>query len=239
MARWLVGGDVAFFGAYSSDLESRLLLGARGEMAQYGPVWHEAKALTNIFSFFNLQKKFHVTFDNRKDDSFHVFTADKKEILFSPSRTGIYRYDNSGKDFCFNQTVAENKMLFSKRQIDQANAARKLYHAIGNPSTRDFRSMLRSNMIRNCPITEEDVKIAEKIYGKDISTLKGKSTRTTLAPKVRDVIQVPKALLREHRHVELCADIMYIQNMPFLTTTSKPISYHMIEWIPDKTTDTL
>ena len=99
--------------------------------------------------------------------------------------------------------------------------------------------MLRSNMIRNCPVTEEDVKIAEKIYGKDISTLKGKSTCTTPAPKVRDVISIPKALLREHRNVELCADIMYIQNMPFLTTISKNISYRTIEWIADKTTDTL
>ena len=61
-----------------------------GELDQYGRVWHEERALTNIFSFYNLQKKFHVTFDNRKDDSFHVFTADQKEILFSPSQTGIY-----------------------------------------------------------------------------------------------------------------------------------------------------
>ena len=63
--------------------------------------------------------------------------------------------------------------------------------------------------------------------------------RTTPAPKVHDVIQVPKALLCEHRNVELCANIMYIQNMPFLTTISKNISYRTIKWIPDKTTDTL
>ena len=113
-----------------------------GELDQYGHVWHEKRALTNIFSFYNLQKKFHVTFDNHKDDSFHVFTADQKEILFSPSKTGIYRYDNSCQDFCFNETVAENKKMYSRRQIERANAARKLYHAIGNPSTKDFRAII-------------------------------------------------------------------------------------------------
>ena len=59
------------------------------------------------------------------------------------------------------------------------------------------------------------------------------------APKVCDVISIPKALLWEHCNVELCANIMYIQNMPFLTTISKNISYRTIEWIADKTTDTL
>ena len=52
-------------------------------------------------------------------------------------------------------------------------------------------------------------------------------------------MEIPKALIREHKNVELCADIMYIQNMPFLTTISKSISYRTIQWIPDKTTKTL
>ena len=94
-------------------------------------------------------------------------------------------------------------------------------------------------MIQNSPVSEEDVKVAEKIYGKDISTLKGKSTRTKPVPKVNDVIEIPKALLRKHQNVKLCADIMYIQNMPFLTTISKNIAYRTIQWIPDKTTETL
>ena len=88
-------------------------------------------------------------------------------------------------------------------------------------------------------MTKEDIKIAEDIYGKDISTLKGKSTRTKPIPKVRDVLEIPKALLLKHQNVELCADIMYIQNMSFLTTISKNIMYCTIEWIPDKTTTTM
>ena len=110
-----------------------------GEFAKYGKVWHDQRALTNIFSFFHLQSKFDMVFDNHNgDNSFHVYTKDGKEIVFSPSDSGIYQYDNQKNDFCFTETVADNAKFFSKQQIEQAKLARKLYHAVGTPSTCDF-----------------------------------------------------------------------------------------------------
>ena len=90
-----------------------------GNLTNYGKVWHDERALTNILSFFQLQKKFHVTFDNKKDDSFHVYLPNGKEIVFGPSENGIYCYDNNDKSFCFN-TVKENESEFTKRQVEQA-----------------------------------------------------------------------------------------------------------------------
>ena len=120
-----------------------------GEFAKYGKVWHDQRALTNILSFYHLQSKFKVVSDNRSgDNSFHVFTEDGKEIIFSPSQSGIYRYDNSNQDFCFTETVADNSKFFTRRQVEQARLARKLYNAVGTPSTRDFKTMVRSNMIK-------------------------------------------------------------------------------------------
>ena len=81
----------------------------------------------------------------------------------------------------------------------------------------------------------EDIRVAEKVFGKDIATLKGKSVRTRPIPKVSDIVKVPKAIKREHRDVELCADVMYIQGLTFLTTISKRICYRTIEYIPDRT----
>ena len=101
-----------------------------GDLPIYGRVWHDARALTNILSFFNLQKKFHVTFDNAKDDAFHVFTKDKKELCFSPSPNGIYRYDNRKRDFCFTETVHDNAQHFTTRQIEKAKLAHKLYYML-------------------------------------------------------------------------------------------------------------
>ena len=35
-----------------------------------------------------------------------------------------------------------------------------------------------------------------------------------------DVVAIPNALKQQHQKVELCADIMFVQNIPFLTTIS-------------------
>ena len=40
------------------------------------------------------------------------------------------------------------------------------------------------NAIKNCPITLEDIDIAERMFGKDIVTLKGKITRKDLEKRM-------------------------------------------------------
>ena len=49
-------------------------------------------------------------------------------------------------------------------------------------------------MIKNCPVTVEDIDNTEKILGKNISYLKGKTTRSR--PKVvkNDQVEIPKEL---------------------------------------------
>ena len=75
-------------------------------------------------------------------------------------------------------TVNENKKGYTQKQFERAVAARALYHNVGAPTMENFKKMIQANMIRNNPITVEDVNIAEKIFGPDVSSLKGKSTRT-------------------------------------------------------------
>jgi hypothetical protein len=47
------------------------------------------------------------------------------------------------------------------------------------------------NMIKNNPVTTADVELAEKIFGPDIATLKGKTTRRKPVPVVEDYIDIP------------------------------------------------
>ena len=51
-------------------------------------------------------------------------------------------------------------------------------------------------MIHNCPVTVEDIVIAKNIWGKDISYLKGKTTRTTPKPVVHDTVEIPMEIKR-------------------------------------------
>ena len=40
---------------------------------------------------------------------------------------------------------------------------------------KNFKYLIKSNQIRNCPVTVEDISSAEKIFGKDVAYIKGKN----------------------------------------------------------------
>jgi hypothetical protein len=59
---------------------------------------------------------------------------------------------------------------------DSAEKARVLYATLGYPSKKDFKWVIQSNQINNCPVTVQDVDAAHNIWGKNIAALKGKTT---------------------------------------------------------------
>ena len=50
--------------------------------------------------------------------------------------------------------------------------ARNIYHVVEAPTLINLKMMIRKNIIQNFPVTVEDIEIAEKIFGPDVSTLK-------------------------------------------------------------------
>ena len=102
----------------------------------------------------------------------------------------------------------------------KAKQARDLFHALGTPSINDFKAIIRMNTINNNPVTTDDIKIAEKTFGPDIGTLKGKTTRLKPLPVMNDYIEIPKELIRAQRKVTLCMDGMKVNGQSFLTTIS-------------------
>ena len=57
-------------------------------------------------------------------------------------------------------SVTENSLGYTNWQFEQARRARKPYHIVGAPTFENFKYMLRSNIIKDCPVTEKDAKIA-------------------------------------------------------------------------------
>jgi hypothetical protein len=74
------------------------------------------------------------------------------------------------------------------------------------------------NATKNCPVTTEDVNNAKKIFGADMSSLRGKSTRRKSTPVRDDVIEIPEELILQNRKIDLCIDIMYVNICGFMTT---------------------
>jgi hypothetical protein len=212
----------------------------------YGKVWFNPNAITNIFSFAQMEDKYRITYDSAVEKAFMIHLPDR-QVKFKRSKNGLYRHKptyDTKKSTCKHETslinhsiesVEENKLLYTARQLEKAKLSGQIYHAMGAPSITDFKAIVQSNMIKNLPITIEDIKIAEDVYGPDIGSLKGKTTRTTPAPVVADYIEIPQELIQRHDRVTLCIDGMKINGVPFLTTISRHIMYRTAEWIPNQT----
>jgi hypothetical protein len=67
------------------------------------------------------------------------------------------------------------------------------------------------------------VNIAEKIFGVDMSSLKGKSTRRKSTLVREDTVEIPEELIANNREIELCIDIMYVNECGFMTTIDRTI----------------
>ncbi len=193
-------------------------------------VWYNDQAITNIHSFAELEKNYDITYDSGKEQSFLIYNKgdrSKPVAKYTKDNHGLYVLDMSitGVSNPVINSIEENKMFYTNRQIDRAKAARDLYHAIGSPSIQDYRTVIRTNQIKNCPITTVDIDIAERIFGTDIGTLKGKGKETKPSHIPEDYVKIPQELYESQQAITLCVDGMYVNGIPFLTTVSRRIIY--------------
>jgi hypothetical protein len=125
-------------------------------------------------------------------------------------------------------TVAENRQGYTLCQFERAKAARKLYHIVGTPAINNFKTVLQMNVIQNCPMTVEDVNISEKLFGPDMSSLKGKSMRRKPKPVRSDLIEIQKEIITKHHDIDLCMDTMYVNECGMLTAIDRTIKFRSL-----------
>ena len=106
--------------------------------------------------------------------------------------------------------------------------------ALGFPTTADLKTAIATNAIANLKVTTRDVDLAEKIFGPDLGTLKGKTTRRKPLPMVSDQIAIPPQLYENRESIGLCIDLMFVNSMPFFTSISRALYYHTARPFPQE-----
>jgi hypothetical protein len=184
-------------------------------------------------------------YDNKKEDVFVVHLPHKL-VRFIRDMNGLYLYKlpyiqqskasikkvQFDDEIQFLETVNENKLFYTRHQIDQAKRARELFYSLGSPSVNDMKAIIWMNVINNNPVTVEDIDTAERIYGRDVPTLKGKTTQKKPIPVVQDCINIPRELITSQYAITLCLDGMKVNGLTFLTMISKNIMYQTAWYIP-------
>ena len=201
-------------------------------------MWYEPKAITNIISLGQAKRKGRRTVYTDETGFKMTNLTTGQSVKFIDDGTGLHTTPLHA-DASFINTVEENKKLFSKRQVQRAEVAQKMRQVIGYPSIRDYKLIINTNAIKNCPVTIEDINICEKIFGPDIYALKGKSTYKKSKVVVPDYIEIPKELVEAHKGIYLCADLMWVDGVGHLVTLSKNLKYYTATYIPDKKAETI
>jgi hypothetical protein len=220
-----------------------------GDYTQLGgacEVWYNPASIANILSLADVRKHCTVTMDSSRSPSINVHRKDGTIMNFAEHPSGLYIHHSNETsapvaNYSFLSTVAEHKRSFSQRQVKQTDLARKLYRMLGRPDEKTFRSILQNNLIINCPVTSDDAYRALAIYGPDVATLKGKTTRATAAARAPTflAVPIPPPLLDNHRKVTLCVDFFFVQELCFLHTISRNIGFRTVVFVPDRSSKTI
>ena len=222
----------------------------RGTIPGFGTtVWYNPNSLANILSLASVRKVCRVTMDTNIENAIFVHKKDGTIMKFSASSKGLYYYEvpktvkskTSVDAYLFLiKTVDGNKAQFTQRELEGAEHARKIYALTNSPSRANFTSIVRRNLLHNCPITVEDVNHMYYIHGEDISVIKGKTTKRQPL-HVPDFIPtpLPTDMIKLHGDVTLCADIFFVHGLPFLHTISRNLQFRTIQHLSNRKISTI
>ena len=138
-------------------------------------------------------------------------------------------------------TVADNRAVFTCRELEGPDRARQLYRTIGRLSQRKFEAILDCGSILNCPVTKSDAQRANIIYGPDLAYLKGKTMDHPASPHVATQVRSPLLgdIAKHHSSITLCLDFFYIQWLPFIHAISWKVGYRQAVIVSDRTKETM
>jgi hypothetical protein len=146
----------------------------------------------------------------------------------------LYYHDTVNRSIIVVNTVKENKDGLTDRNCDLVKKARKSLTLVRYPSPKDFKNMVCSNMIKNCPVASTDINNAEKMFGPDLATLKVKTDRRILPPVMTDYIKIPQEIIDLNRNVTITIDVMFVNGLPFLISISHKVKFTTVEYISNK-----
>ena len=213
-----------------------------GTLPGYGDVWYDEHGIANILSLSNVSKRYHVTYDSRNDDGFIIHKPAGPNQYFRQHKSGLFFLDtqkNNEDAHLFLTTVDDNKTKFTKRDVKLAELARSIQNRIGRPSLRAYTNIIKNNLLPNIPISVKDILNAERIFGPNLGSIKGKTVRTKPNSINITEIDLPDDIKDLYGNVELSGDIMFINKIPFFVSISHKIKFGTAEALKNRKRETI
>ena len=125
------------------------------------------------------------------------------------------------------ETITRSQSKFSKRDQIWADKVRRLQHVSGFPSDEKLVYSVMTNDIRNNPISRRDIQICDEMLGKSVYATKGKKNMRQSNPidDNNQVVEVSPSMLTHYMSVKLAADILHVNDVPFLISAANHLHY--------------
>jgi hypothetical protein len=226
------------------------------EVGDFGgtEVYLNRDGIANVLSLFRLGRKYPITYNSQDRGGVFIVTTPHGVVEFKPTAHGLHYVDlhenpqaalllvNAADndppllDHTMNvNTIRHNYEGYTKKQVKDAERARRLMGMVASPNERDFQAMVRLNMLKDCPVTNADIVNTHNIYGPDLASIRGKTVRCKPEHVPTNDVDVPDNIIKLHQHVTLTADIMFVNGVPFLVSASRRINLITIETAPRRT----
>ena len=206
---------------------------------RYGTVWFHPNGIANILSLTKMKAKHRVTYDSTDGNEFRVHKTGGTVRIFTESEKGLYYYDTNQGEIALVSTVETNKSKYTNRDYSRAKVARKTQVLVGRPELKDFVAYLDNGQIPNCPIDRNDAITAHNIFGRDLGSLRGKTTRSKGAHVRSLIVGLPMTIMQRYCNVTLCIDNMFVNKIGFFMSISRDIHFITAEVIPNRKEATL
>ncbi len=121
------------------------------------------------------------------------------------------------------QTIQGNYEGYTKKETLRAREARRAQTMLWSPTKKDFKGMVSSNIIPNCPISGSNITNAQNIFGPDLASVRRKTVHQTPAPVVGDYVAIPHKLVKANAAVTLVAIVFFVDGAAFLVKNLRKI----------------
>jgi len=163
----------------------------------------------------------------------HVgYSENDSDIDRDNGSTGVSNVDNkttgvTGEEEPAIGIIKDSRKRFSKRDQVKANVVKRFQHVAGFPADFTLIYSVNTNSIKNNPITQRDIELSLEMLGPSRYIAQGKTTKTQ--PEGVDntlrKIDIPRIIKQFFNNVVLSTNVMFLNDVPFLTTISEYIHY--------------
>ena len=189
--------------------------------------YYYPNGVANLLSLAMLTETKRVVMDSAIDNAIYVFNNDGSYIRFAKTSVGMYCIDigtdSNDHVVMAHQTVKGESAQFSAIDCRRAAKVRELQQVLACPSDIDLANAVEHNIIGYNRFTRRDIRIAKKIYGPDVPSLKGKTVKRPSKMPENDTSELPSFILKEYTDVHISIDLMHVNGVKFLIAHSKHI----------------